>query len=90
MPRFVFDAKAYPTSPGCYLMKGAAGQVLYVGKAVNLRHRLASYFGERRHRRVHRLVGQVAHIDVILVHNETESLILENNLIKRHQPPFNR
>lgn len=94
MAGFTFDGKEYPTGPGCYLMKDDAGQVLYVGKAVNLRHRLASYFAERqsgrRHGRIRRLASQVASIDVIVVHNETESLILENNLIKRHQPPFNQ
>jgi excinuclease ABC subunit C len=71
MPEFVFDRQAYPTGPGCYLMKGAAGEVLYVGKAVNLRHRLASHFREAQRGRGRRLVSQVVSIEVILVHNET-------------------
>ncbi len=77
--------------PGCYLMKDAGGQVLYVGKAKNLRRRLASYF--RRHRkpsRTQRLVDRIHDVEIILVNNETESLILENNLIKRYKPCFNR
>ena len=56
---FVFDPSRYPADPGCYLMKGAAGQVLYVGKAVNLRKRLSSYFRPRsRDRRTASLDGE--------------------------------
>jgi excinuclease ABC subunit C len=62
-----------------------------VGKAKNLRRRLASYFQRRlKYRRIRRLVEQIRNIEVILVNNETESLVLENNLIKRHRPRYNR
>ncbi len=88
---FVFEAKHYPACPGCYLMKDATGQVLYVGKTVNLRKRLSSYFRSRgRDRRTASLATRVADIEVILVRTELESLILESNLIKLHQPAYNR
>jgi len=90
-PPFVFDPKRYPAGPGCYLLKDAAGKVLYVGKAVNLRKRLSSYFRPRsRDRRTARLAARVADVEVILVRTEVESLLLENNLIKLYQPPYNR
>jgi excinuclease ABC subunit C len=91
MPRFAFNPTRYPSGPGCYLMLDAAGTVLYVGKAKNLRRRLTSHFrpmplaGRRS-----RLLAAVADIDLILVSNETEALILENKLIKLHKPPANR
>ncbi len=93
---FDFDPRHYPTTPGCYLMRDAGGRVIYVGKAKNLRRRLASYFRPNQARktwrdhRMDRLVKAVAAIDVILVNNEMESLVLENNLIKHHHPRFNR
>ena len=90
MPSFHFNASRYPALPGCYLMKDAQGQVIYVGKAKNLQRRLASYF-QRRHkdRKIERLVAQIGDVEAIIVNNETESLILENNLIKRYRPRFN-
>ncbi|MGH2353456.1 MAG: GIY-YIG nuclease family protein [Chloroflexota bacterium] len=88
MPQFQFDAWRYPVTPGCYLLKDAAGTIIYAGKAKNLRRRLASHFLSDR--RSHRLVAEIADIEVILVTNETEALILEINLIKRHQPRYNR
>ncbi|GIP40879.1 hypothetical protein J31TS4_41590 [Paenibacillus sp. J31TS4] len=88
---FLFEPSRYPSLPGCYLMKDADGVILYVGKAVNLRNRLRSYFRSKRlHKRTAELVSCVASIEVILVNNEAESLLLENNLIKRHKPRFNR
>lgn len=91
MAKFVFSAQHYPTDPGCYLMKDVRGQVLYVGKAKNLRRRLATYFQQGRKRRyIRTMITRIRAIEVILLNNETESLILENTLIKRHKPPFNR
>ena len=88
---FSFDAKRYPTAPGCYLMKDGAGRILYIGKAKSLRHRLSSYFRTTlRERRTRQLVSRIAEIEVILVHSEIEALVLENNLIKQHQPRYNR
>ena len=86
-----FIAQHYPTLPGCYLMKDARGQVIYVGKAKNLRKRLASYFQpSRKSGRTSRMAARIADIEVIIVNNEIESLVLENNLIKRYKPRYNR
>ncbi|CAG7650133.1 GIY-YIG nuclease family protein [Paenibacillus allorhizosphaerae] len=88
---FVFQAADYPASPGCYIMKDAAGRILYVGKSKNLRSRLRSYFTKNHsRRRIRQLVGEIAAIEAVLVNNEAESLLLENNLIKIHKPPYNR
>jgi len=79
-----------PTSPGVYLMKDRAGEIFYIGKALSLRSRLRSYFGGSDTRAfVARLDELLADIEVILTANETEALIVENDLIKRHQPRFN-
>jgi excinuclease ABC subunit C len=91
VPRLEFEARQYPTAPGCYAFKDTAGQVLYIGKAVDLRRRLASYFSQgHRHPRIHEMVHRAASVEVIVVHNEAESLILENNLIKQYRPRYNR
>ena len=88
---FHYDAKRYPTEPGCYLMKDADGVVIYVGKAKNLRNRLSSYFQRTLDwKKTELLVEEIADIEIIIVNNESESLFLENNLIKLHQPKYNR
>jgi excinuclease ABC subunit C len=88
---FVFRPQLFPERPGCYIMRGADGRVLYVGKSVNLRSRLRSYFHQpQKSPRFRELVRNVAAIEIILASNETESLTLENHLIKMHQPPVNR
>ena len=80
-----------PLKPGCYIMKNAAGEVIYVGKAINLRSRVRSYFQEHadHDRKTIKLVAQVADLEWILVGSELEALILEMNLIKKHRPRFN-
>lgn len=91
MSQFEFDPACYPTGPGCYLMRDAAAKVLYVGKAKNVRRRLASHFrAVPLSGRWARLHGAMADIELILVNSETEALILEHNLIKLHQPSVNR
>lgn len=88
---FTFDAGDYPASPGCYIMKDAENHILYIGKSKNLRSRLRSYFSRTHsHQRIRQLVGEISSIEVVLVNNEAESLLLENNLIKIHKPPYNR
>ncbi|MCP3774924.1 GIY-YIG nuclease family protein [Paenibacillus sp. MZ04-78.2] len=88
---FQFEAGDYPERPGCYIMKNAEGHILYVGKSKNLRSRLRSYFQNRdQRRRIRQMVLDIASIEVVLVNNESESLLLENNLIKIHKPPYNR
>ena len=83
--------KATPTKPGVYLMRDDAGNVLYVGKASSLRHRLRSYFTGQSglEPKIQNLVRKVADFEFILTESEQEALILENNLIKRHKPDYN-
>jgi excinuclease ABC subunit C len=80
-----------PQKPGCYLMKDEAGKVIYVGKAINLRSRVRSYFqtGADHTPKTEKLVQTIADIEWILVGSELEALILEMNLIKRYRPHFN-
>ncbi len=80
-----------PDAPGVYLMVGRDGDILYIGKAISLRNRVRSYFqeGTVHHPRTTAMVEKVADVRTIVVTNEVEALILEANLIKRHQPPFN-
>ena len=80
-----------PEKPGCYLMKNAQGRIIYVGKAVNLRARVRSYFHATAQEdpKTHKLVREIADIEWIVVGSELEALILEMNLIKRHRPRFN-
>lgn len=88
---FDFQPLMFPEQPGCYIMRDEAGRMLYIGKSVNLRSRLRSYFHQpQRSPRFRELVRNVASIEIILASNETESLTLENHLIKMHQPPVNR
>ena len=85
------DLERISTDPGVYLMKDKAGAIFYVGKAANLRARLRQYFGASSDRRffVGLLDGLLEDVEVILTSNEKEALILENELIKKHQPRFN-
>ena len=80
-----------PTKPGCYIMKNAAGEIIYVGKAINLRNRVRSYFHSSpdQDAKTRQLVRRISHIDWILVGSELEALILEMNLIKKHRPQYN-
>lgn len=83
--------KAVPASPGCYIYRDEAGEVLYVGKALVLRSRVRSYFqsSTRHSDRIERMVRRVQDIEWIVVDSELEALVLECNLIKRYRPPFN-
>ena len=85
--------KRIPTSPGVYLMRDRKGRVLYVGKAKDLRARVRAYFrpsGDERAFVALGLLGRlVAEVETVVVNNEKEALLLENNLIKEHQPRFN-
>jgi len=80
-----------PTKPGCYIMKNAVGTIIYVGKAINLRARVRSYFhtDASHDNKTRRLVREITDIEWIVVGSELEALILEMNLIKRHRPRFN-
>ncbi len=80
-----------PARPGVYLFKNASSQFIYVGKAANLRNRLRSYFGTPfgLAPKIRRMVQQARDFEFVVTHSESEALILENTLIKRHRPPFN-
>jgi excinuclease ABC subunit C len=83
--------RTIPTAPGVYLYKNAEGEVIYVGKAKNLRSRVASYFHEGRWEdsKTGTLVREAVDVDYIVVANNKEALALENNLIKQRKPRFN-
>jgi excinuclease ABC subunit C len=87
----VAKLKKLPAKPGCYIYRNEKSEVLYVGKAINLRNRVRSYFQEstRHGIRIARLVTKVRDIEWIVVDSEVEALVLECNLIKEHRPPFN-
>ncbi len=80
-----------PKSPGCYLFKDGKGTILYVGKASVLRNRVRSYFQASRsaHPKLLALVKRIRDLEWIVTDSEVEALILENNLIKKHQPRYN-
>jgi excinuclease ABC subunit C len=79
-----------PLRPGCYLYRDEGGNLLYVGKAKVLRNRVKSYFQQKRlDAKTRRLVARIWDIELIVCETELEALILENNLIKEHWPPFN-
>jgi excinuclease ABC subunit C len=89
--RFERTLAQLPDLPGVYQLIGADGRILYIGKAVSLRNRVRSYFQDSAAHpyRTQKLVERVVDVRTIVVTNEVEALILEANLIKRHQPPFN-
>ena len=83
--------RTLPTSPGVYLYKNAEGQIIYVGKANNLRSRVRSYFleGKLADAKTGSLLREAVDIDYVVVDNEKEALALENNLIKQKKPRYN-
>lgn len=79
-----------PELPGCYQHYNAKGEIIYVGKAKNLRRRVSSYFQkEHSDKKTRRLVAQISDVKYIVVASESEALLLENNLIKTYQPKYN-
>jgi excinuclease ABC subunit C len=79
-----------PNNPGCYLFKDKSERIIYIGKAKNLRKRVTSYFQKNdRDLKTKSLVEKIESVDFIATDTEIEALILENNLIKRHQPKYN-
>ena len=89
-----FDSKLFLANvsqrPGVYRMLAADGEVLYVGKARNLKNRLTTYFvGKAQSAKTMAMVAQIASVEVTVTASETEALLLEYNLIKRHKPRYN-
>jgi excinuclease ABC subunit C len=85
-----FRGADVPVNPGVYLFKNEEGEILYVGKAKNLRSRVRSYFASiDQPPKTRQLVSKIRNIDFILVNNEVEALLLENKLIKQHTPKYN-
>ncbi|NOX60988.1 MAG: excinuclease ABC subunit UvrC [Chloroflexi bacterium] len=83
--------KTLPTRPGCYLFRNERGRVIYVGKAVNLRARVRSYFQKHSQHtaKTRRMTAEIANLEWVVTDTELEALILENELIKRYRPQFN-
>ena len=84
-------AHALPLKPGVYIMQDAKNEVIYVGKAKALKNRVSQYFANlaSHTEKTRAMVSQIDHFDVIVADSEFEALILENSLIKRHQPHYN-
>jgi len=79
------------TSPGVYIYKDSSDNIIYIGKAKNLRNRVKSYFTQSKDKSIktQMLVSKICFVEFIVVNNEVEALILENNLIKKHTPKYN-
>lgn len=90
-PEFQSKLDHLPDTPGVYLFKDARGEILYIGKAAVLAHRVRSYFqkGADHDPKTGLLVGQIADLETMVTRSELEALILESNLVKRHRPRFN-
>ncbi len=90
-PKFTQRLRALPTEPGVYLMRDDSGEIIYVGKAASLRNRVSSYFGSPwgLYPKIRQMVRRIVDFEFIVTESEQEALILENNLIKEHQPQYN-
>jgi excinuclease ABC, C subunit len=86
----MIDTAGLPENPGCYLYSDAEGRIIYVGKAKNLKKRVSSYFSKKDHDpKTKSLVAHIASVDFVVTGSETEAFLLENTLIKKHQPKYN-
>lgn len=81
--------KSIPHNPGVYLYLDNTGKIIYVGKAKDLQKRVSSYFGKVHSGKLRVLVRRIADIRFVVTGSETDALLLENNLIKQHQPRYN-
>lgn len=85
-----FKSSEVPVDPGVYLFKDEKGEILYIGKAKNLRSRVRSYFSiSIQTTKTQQLVSKIRTVDWIILHNEVEALLLENKLVKQHSPKYN-
>jgi excinuclease ABC subunit C len=89
---FLNKIKRSPLVPGCYMYKNKSGRILYIGKAVNIRNRVNSYFTnfDRLDPKIKSLIEQVTDVEFVTTDSELEALILETNLIKKYKPKYNR
>lgn len=86
----MISLSSLPHAPGCYLFSDEYGAIIYIGKAKDLRKRVASYFTKTDHDiKTTNLIARVMSVDYVMTSSETEALLLENNLIKQHQPRYN-
>ncbi|MFA5332817.1 MAG: excinuclease ABC subunit UvrC [Methanoregula sp.] len=86
----MIDTASIPENPGCYLYSDADGRIIYVGKAKNLKKRVSCYFSKKDHDpKTKSLVAHIASVDFVITDTETEAFLLENTLIKKHQPKYN-
>ncbi|HOK49075.1 MAG TPA: excinuclease ABC subunit UvrC [Sedimentibacter sp.] len=84
------ELKALPDSPGVYLMKNAFGEIIYVGKAKNLKKRVRQYFQSKNHiPKIQAMIKNISEFEYIITDNEVEALILEANYIKKYRPKYN-
>ena len=81
--------ESLPSNPGCYLYKDNIGEIIYVGKAKNLKNMFKSYFTCNHNKKTQILVSKIEDLEYIIVNSEKEALILENNLIKKYRPYYN-
>ncbi len=88
-PQVKAAVKRFPDAPGVYIMRGADGTIIYIGKATSLRKRVGSYFFRQRSAKTEKLVSEIKSIDYRQTDNVMEALILESNLIGYHQPQYN-
>ncbi len=90
-PSVLAQVSDLPSKPGVYLFRNSREEVIYVGKAANLRQRVASYFQSApgQDQKTLALTGKVAGIETFVTDTEKEALILENNLIKQYRPRYN-
>ncbi|MGD1005384.1 MAG: excinuclease ABC subunit UvrC [Methanoregulaceae archaeon] len=86
----MIDLNSLPHAPGCYLFSDATGTIIYIGKAKDLKKRITSYFQKTDHdSKTQNLIARIASLDYVVTNSEVEALLLENNLIKKHQPRYN-
>lgn len=90
MNKLLDKAKSLPSKPGCYLMKRASGEILYVGKAKSLKSRVTSYFNNsKKSPKTEILITHVSDFEFLITKTDVEAFVLENNLIKKHSPKYN-
>lgn len=85
------ELKKLPAKPGVYLMHDKSDAIIYVGKAISLKNRVRQYFqaGRRVSPKIERMISKIDHFEYIITDSEVEALVLENNLIKEHEPKYN-